>query len=101
MKNNPIFISKHGIGKTSIAEGLTQHIVNRDVPASLICPACSLNMGALLAGATYRGVYKERIKSLLDKVKIAAGDGGPGIINASRLANPRWRIIGLASYCES
>lgn len=79
-KNNPVLIGEPGVGKTSIAEGLAQRIVNRDVPASLIARLYSLDMGALMAGAKYRGEYEERIKAVLDEVEKAAEDGGPGVI---------------------
>ncbi|KAF8213055.1 P-loop containing nucleoside triphosphate hydrolase protein [Mycena galopus ATCC 62051] len=79
-KNNPVLIGEPGVGKTSIAEGLAQRIVNRDVPASLISRLFSLDMGALMAGAKYKGEYEERIKSVLNEVEKAAEDGGPGVI---------------------
>ncbi|KJA29123.1 hypothetical protein HYPSUDRAFT_73692 [Hypholoma sublateritium FD-334 SS-4] len=79
-KNNPVLIGEPGVGKTAIAEGLAQRIVNRDVPASLIARLYSLDMGALMAGAKYKGEYEERIKSVLNEVEKAAEDGGPGII---------------------
>ncbi|KAJ7225520.1 P-loop containing nucleoside triphosphate hydrolase protein [Mycena pura] len=79
-KNNPVLIGEPGVGKTSIAEGLAQRIVNRDVPASLISRLYSLDMGALMAGAKYKGEYEERIKSVLNEVEKAAEDGGPGVI---------------------
>ncbi|KAJ7092720.1 P-loop containing nucleoside triphosphate hydrolase protein [Mycena epipterygia] len=79
-KNNPVLIGEPGVGKTSIAEGLAQRIVNRDVPASLIARLFSLDMGALMAGAKYKGEYEERIKSVLNEVEKAAEDGGPGVI---------------------
>ncbi|KAI0814981.1 P-loop containing nucleoside triphosphate hydrolase protein [Irpex lacteus] len=78
-KNNPVLIGEPGVGKTAIAEGLAQRIVNRDVPASLIGRLYSLDMGALMAGASHRGEYEERIKSVLDEVEKAA-DQGTGII---------------------
>jgi ATP-dependent Clp protease ATP-binding subunit ClpA len=79
-KNNPVLIGEPGVGKTSIAEGLAQRIVNRDVPASLISRVFSLDMGALMAGAKYKGEYEERIKSVLNEVEKSAGDGGTGVI---------------------
>ncbi|THV04957.1 hypothetical protein K435DRAFT_774218 [Dendrothele bispora CBS 962.96] len=79
-KNNPVLIGEPGVGKTSIAEGLAQRIVKRDVPASLFCRLFSLDMGALMAGAKYKGEYEERIKSVLNEVEKAAEDGGPGVI---------------------
>ncbi|KAF9056154.1 P-loop containing nucleoside triphosphate hydrolase protein [Panaeolus papilionaceus] len=79
-KNNPVLIGEPGVGKTAIAEGLAQRIVKRDVPASLIARLYSLDMGALMAGAKYKGEYEERIKSVLNEVEKASEDGGPGII---------------------
>ncbi|KIY71648.1 P-loop containing nucleoside triphosphate hydrolase protein [Cylindrobasidium torrendii FP15055 ss-10] len=79
-KNNPVLIGEPGVGKTAIAEGLAQRIVKRDVPASLFCRLFSLDMGALMAGAKYKGEYEERIKSVLDEVEKAAEEGGPGVI---------------------
>ncbi|EPQ60633.1 hypothetical protein GLOTRDRAFT_52989 [Gloeophyllum trabeum ATCC 11539] len=74
-KNNPVLIGEPGVGKTSIAEGLAQRIVNRDVPASLIGRLFSLDMGALMAGAKYKGEYEERIKSVLNEVEKSAEEG--------------------------
>ena len=79
-KNNPVLIGEPGVGKTSIAEGLAQRIVNRDVPASLFARVFSLDMGALMAGAKYKGEYEERIKAVLNEVEKAAEEGGPGVI---------------------
>ncbi|KAK0233095.1 P-loop containing nucleoside triphosphate hydrolase protein [Armillaria fumosa] len=79
-KNNPVLIGEPGVGKTSIAEGLAQRIVKRDVPASLLCRLFSLDMGALMAGAKYKGEYEERIKAVLDEVDKAAENGGTGVI---------------------
>ncbi|KAF7791871.1 hypothetical protein EIP86_002895 [Pleurotus ostreatoroseus] len=78
-KNNPVLIGEPGVGKTAIAEGLAQRIVNRDVPASLLGRLYSLDMGALMAGAKYKGEYEERIKSVLNEVEKAAEEGN-GII---------------------
>ncbi|KDQ63541.1 hypothetical protein JAAARDRAFT_29560 [Jaapia argillacea MUCL 33604] len=74
-KNNPVLIGEPGVGKTAIAEGLAQRIVNRDVPASLIGRLFSLDMGALMAGAKYKGEYEERIKSVLNEVEKSAESG--------------------------
>ncbi|KAI5124705.1 hypothetical protein M0805_004311 [Coniferiporia weirii] len=78
-KNNPVLIGEPGVGKTAIAEGLAQRIVKRDVPASLFCRLYSLDMGALMAGAKYKGEYEERIKSVLNEVEKAA-ENGTGVI---------------------
>lgn len=79
-KNNPVLIGEPGVGKTAIAEGLAQRIVKRDVPASLIARLWSLDMGALMAGAKYKGEYEERIKAVLNEVEKATEEGGPGVI---------------------
>jgi len=79
-KNNPVLIGEPGVGKTSIAEGLAQRIVNRDVPASLIGRLFSLDMGALMAGAKYKGEYEERVKSVLHEVEKASDEGTPIIL---------------------
>ncbi len=74
-KNNPVLIGEPGVGKTAIAEGLAQRIVNGDVPESLQNKRLmSLDLGALLAGAKYRGEFEERLKSVLDEIKGAAGE---------------------------
>lgn len=74
-KNNPVLIGEPGVGKTAIAEGLAQRIVNGDVPESLQNKRLmSLDLGALLAGAKFRGDFEERLKSVLDEIKGAAGE---------------------------
>jgi ATP-dependent Clp protease ATP-binding subunit ClpB len=73
-KNNPALIGEPGTGKTAIAEGLALRIANGDVPDSLKGRTLmSLDMGSLIAGAKYRGEFEERLKSVLDEVKHAAG----------------------------
>lgn len=72
-KNNPVLIGEPGVGKTAVAEALAQRIINKDVPESLNCRLISLDMGALLAGAKYRGEFEERLKAVLNEVKSAAG----------------------------
>lgn len=79
-KNNPILLGEPGVGKSAIAEGLAQRIVNRDVPASLFGRIYSLDMGALMAGAKYKGEYEERIKAVLNEVEKAADEGNPIIL---------------------
>ncbi|KAG6336579.1 hypothetical protein ID866_2517 [Astraeus odoratus] len=79
-KNNPVLIGEPGVGKTSIVEGLAQRIVNRDVPASLLGRIFSLDMGALMAGAKYKGEYEERIKNVLNEVEKSAEQGDQVIL---------------------
>ena len=68
-KNNVVLIGEPGVGKTALAELLAQRIVKRDVPASLLCRLFSLDMGALMAGAKYKGEYEERVKSVLNEIE--------------------------------
>ena len=73
-KNNPVLIGEPGVGKTAIAEGLAQRIVKKDVPKALQDKTIfSLDMGALVAGAKYRGEFEERLKAVLNEVKESDG----------------------------
>ncbi|NLY73297.1 MAG: ATP-dependent chaperone ClpB [Tissierellia bacterium] len=73
-KNNPVLIGEPGVGKTAIAEGLAQRIVRGDVPDSMKDKTIfSLDIGALMAGAKYRGEFEERLKAVLDEVKNSDG----------------------------
>jgi len=74
-KNNPVLIGEPGVGKTAIVEGLALRIINGDVPESLRDKRLlSLDMGALIAGAKFRGEFEERLKSVLEEVSSAAGE---------------------------
>ena len=103
-KNNPALIGEPGVGKTAIAEGLALRIANGDVPDSLKDRRLmALDMGALIAGAKYRGEFEERLKAVLDEVKGAEGEiilfidemhtligagKGEGAMDASNLLKP-------------
>ena len=74
-KNNPVLIGQPGVGKTAIAEGLAQRIINGDVPEALANKTLlSLDMGALVAGAKYRGEFEERLKAVLKEVQGRDGE---------------------------
>jgi ATP-dependent Clp protease ATP-binding subunit ClpB len=74
-KNCACMVGEAGTGKTSIAEGLAQRIIERDCPPSLIGKLLSLDMGALMAGASYKGEYEERVKSVINELEKAADEG--------------------------
>ncbi len=103
-KNNPILIGEPGVGKTAIAEGIAHRIVNGDVPDNLISKKFfSLDMGALVAGAKYKGEFEERLKAVVKEVTSAAGEivlfideihtlvgagGGEGAMDAANILKP-------------
>ncbi len=74
-KNNPVLIGEPGVGKTAVAEGLAQRIVSGDIPEGLRGKSViSLDMGALVAGAKYRGEFEERLKAVLEEIKSTNGE---------------------------
>lgn len=103
-KNNPILIGEPGVGKTAIAEGLAHRIINGDVPENLKSKQIySLDMGALIAGAKYKGEFEERLKSVVKEVISAEGEiilfideihtlvgagGGDGAMDAANILKP-------------
>ncbi len=120
-KNNPILIGEPGVGKTAIAEGLAHRIINGDVPENLKSKQIySLDMGALIAGAKYKGEFEERLKSVVKEVISAEGDiilfideihtligagGGEGAMDAANILKPalargELRAIGATTLNE-
>ncbi|KAN0064206.1 hypothetical protein ACQY0O_003373 [Thecaphora frezii] len=79
-KNNAVLIGSPGVGKTAIVEGLAQRVVDRDVPPNLLGKILSLDMGALMAGAKYKGEYEERVKAVLSDIEKMTADGTPCIL---------------------
>ena len=120
-KNNPILIGEPGVGKTAIAEGLARRIVSGDVPENLKNKTIySLDMGALVAGAKYKGEFEERLKSVIQEVEKSDGDiilfideihtlvgagGGEGAMDAANILKPalargELRAIGATTLAE-
>ncbi|MEY3342525.1 MAG: ATP-dependent chaperone ClpB [Bacteroidota bacterium] len=120
-KNNPILIGEPGVGKTAIAEGLAHRIINGDVPENLKSKTIySLDMGALIAGAKYKGEFEERLKSVVKEVVSAEGaivlfideihtlvgaGGGEGAMDAANILKPalargELRAIGATTLSE-
>ena len=120
-KNNPILVGEPGVGKTAIAEGLAHRIINGDVPDNLKSKQIfSLDMGALIAGAKYKGEFEERLKSVVKEVISAEGEivlfideihtlvgagGGEGAMDAANILKPalargELRAIGATTLNE-
>ncbi len=120
-KNNPVLIGEPGVGKTAIAEGLAHRIINGDVPENLKSKQVySLDMGALVAGAKYKGEFEERLKAVIKEVISAEGDivlfideihilvgagGGEGAMDAANILKPALargdlRAIGATTLSE-
>lgn len=119
-KNNPVLIGEPGVGKTAIVEGLARRIVERDVPQTLQCKLFALDMGALVAGAKYRGEFEERLKAVLKEVKeseegiilfideihtVLGAGKGEGSMDAANLLKPmlargELRCIGATTLTE-
>ncbi len=121
-KNNPVLIGEPGVGKTAIAEGLAHRIVNGDVPENLKTNCVySLDMGALIAGAKYKGEFEERLKAVVKEVSasngeiilfideihtlVGAGAGGEGAMDAANILKPalargELRSIGATTLTE-
>lgn len=120
-KNNPILIGEPGVGKTAIAEGIAYRIVNGDVPDNLLSKRVfSLDMGALIAGAKYKGEFEERLKAVVNEVIKSEGEvilfideihtlvgagGGEGAMDAANILKPalargELRAIGATTYQE-
>jgi ATP-dependent Clp protease ATP-binding subunit ClpB len=121
-KNNPVLIGEPGVGKTAIAEGLAHRIVSGDVPENLKSKSIySLDMGALIAGAKYKGEFEERLKSVVKEVidadgeivlfideihtLVGAGGGGEGAMDAANILKPalargELRSIGATTLAE-
>ena len=116
-KNNPVLIGEPGVGKTAIVEGLAQRIVKEDVPNNLKNKIIyELDMGALVAGAKYRGEFEERLKAVLNKVKESNGNiimfideihlivgagKSDGALDASNMLKPMLARGELHSICDT
>ena len=121
-KNNPVLIGDPGVGKTAVVEGLARRIVEGDVPTSLQGKTLiALDLGAMVAGAKYRGEFEERLKAVLDEIKesdgqivtfidelhtvVGAGAGGDSAMDAGNMLKPmlargELRMIGAATLDE-
>ncbi|WP_374928744.1 ATP-dependent Clp protease ATP-binding subunit [Kytococcus sedentarius] len=121
-KNNPVLIGEPGVGKTAVVEGLAQRIVDADVPESLRGKRLiSLDLGAMVAGAKYRGEFEERLKAVLEEIKasqgeivtfidelhtvVGAGGTGDGSMDAGNMLKPmlargELRLVGATTLDE-
>ena len=121
-KNNPVLIGEPGVGKTAVVEGLARRIVEGDVPTSLQGKSLiALDLGAMVAGAKYRGEFEERLKAVLDEIKgsdgqiitfidelhtvVGAGASGEGAMDAGNMLKPllargELRMIGATTLDE-
>jgi ATP-dependent Clp protease ATP-binding subunit ClpB len=120
-KNNPILIGEPGVGKTAIAEGIAHRIINGDVPDNLLDKTIhSLDLGALVAGAKYKGEFEERLKAVVKEVQDAEGQiilfideihtlvgagGGEGAMDAANILKPalargELRAVGATTLAE-
>jgi ATP-dependent Clp protease ATP-binding subunit ClpB len=121
-KNNPVLIGEPGVGKTAIAEGLAHRIINGDIPENLMSKQIySLDMGALIAGAKFKGEFEERLKSVIKEViaaegeiilfideihtLVGAGSGGEGAMDAANILKPALargdlRVVGATTLNE-